>query len=44
MVAVDRLDAKSGFFDLWLYDLKRDTESRLTFNSKKQRWSGMVSR
>jgi len=33
-VAVDRLDPQTGFFDLWLHDLKRGTASRFTFNSR----------
>jgi Tol biopolymer transport system component len=33
-VAADRLDPQTGYFDLWLHDLKRGTSSRFTFNSK----------
>jgi len=33
-VAIDRLDPQTGFFDIWLHDLKRGTERRFTFNSK----------
>ncbi len=33
-VVADRLDPQTGFFDLWLHDLKRGTASRFTFNSK----------
>jgi eukaryotic-like serine/threonine-protein kinase len=33
-VAVDRLDPKTGLYDLWLYDLKRGNASRLTSNAK----------
>ena len=33
-VAIDRLDRQTGFFDIWLHDLKRGTERRFTFNSK----------
>jgi Tol biopolymer transport system component/predicted Ser/Thr protein kinase len=33
-VAADRLDPQTGFFDLWLHDLKRGTSSRFTFDSK----------
>src|SRR4029077_20651380 len=32
-IATGRLDPQTGFFDIWLYDVKRDTASRLTPNS-----------
>ena len=31
MVAYDRLDPQTGKRDIWLYDLARGTEQRLTF-------------
>jgi Tol biopolymer transport system component len=34
-VAVDLLDTQTGLFDVWLYDVKRGTGSRLTFNSRR---------
>jgi Tol biopolymer transport system component len=33
-VAIDRLDPQTGLVDIWIHDLKRGTERRLTFNSK----------
>jgi eukaryotic-like serine/threonine-protein kinase len=33
-VAVQRLDPETGYYDLWLHDLARGTDSRFTFNSK----------
>jgi len=33
-VAVDLLDPQTGFSDIWLHDLNRDTASRFTFNPK----------
>ncbi|MGD1069071.1 MAG: protein kinase [Bryobacteraceae bacterium] len=33
-VAFDRRDAQTGFYDIWLHDLARGTDSRFTFNSK----------
>jgi Tol biopolymer transport system component len=32
-VAYDRFDPKTGLFDIWIHDLKRDAESRVTFNT-----------
>jgi len=36
MVAVDRLDPQSGKRDIWLHDLARGTEQRLTFANDNQ--------
>ena len=33
-VAVDRLDQQTSLADIWLYDLRRDTATRFTFNSR----------
>ena len=33
-VAVDRLDQQTSLADIWLYDLRRDTGTRFTFNSR----------
>ena len=46
-VAVDRLDAPAGTFDLWLHDLAHDTDSRFTFDPGTDRnpvWSPDGSR
>jgi Tol biopolymer transport system component len=33
-VAVDRLDARAGTYDIWLHDLSRNSASRLTFDPR----------
>ena len=33
-VAFDRRDPQTGYFDIWLHDLARGTDSRFTFNSR----------
>jgi len=46
-VAVDRLDAQLGTFDLWLHDLAHATDSRFTFDPNMDRspvWSPDGSR
>jgi len=37
-VAIDRRDAQTGYYDIWLHDLARGTDSRFTFNSKNNRF------
>ena len=37
-VAFDRRDPQTGFYDVWLHDLKRGTDSRFTFNSKTNQY------
>jgi eukaryotic-like serine/threonine-protein kinase len=47
ILAVDRRDPQTGFYDLWLYDLVRGTASRLTANSRNNDspiWSSDGSR
>lgn len=45
-VAFDRMDERNGFFDIWLYDLTHDTNSRFTFDSDSRypAWSPDGSR
>ena len=37
-VAFDRKDGQTGFYDIWLHDLARGTDSRFTFNSKNNQF------
>ncbi len=37
-VAIDRRDAQTGYYDIWLHDLARGTDSRFTFNSQDNRF------
>ena len=37
-VAFDRRDVQTGFYDIWLHDLARGTDSRFTFNSKNNQF------
>lgn len=37
-VAIDRSDAQTGYYDIWLHDLARGRDSRFTFNSKNNRF------
>jgi serine/threonine protein kinase/Tol biopolymer transport system component len=37
-VAFDRRDSQTGFYDVWLHELKRGTDSRFTFNSKSNQY------
>ncbi len=37
-VAIDRRDAQTGYYDIWLHDLARGTDSRFTFDSKNNRF------
>ena len=38
MVAIDRRDAQTGVWDIWIHDLARGTDSRFTFNSKNNQF------
>jgi eukaryotic-like serine/threonine-protein kinase len=37
-VATDQRDPQTGYYDIWLHDLARGTDSRFTFNSKNNRF------